>query len=302
MKILLLGKNGQVGWELQRSLAVLGQVTALDHDSTGHCGDFARPDAVAATVRALQPDVIVNAAAYTAVDKAESDTELAFRVNAEAVAVLAREAKQLGSLLVHYSTDYVFKGEAERPWREDDETAPLGVYGASKRAGELALAASGAEHLVLRTAWVYAARGSNFLLSMLRLLQSRSELRVVADQIGAPTWSVHLAQASRQLMERCQAGNPGPWGLYQLSASGETSWFGFAAAIADSLRARGLHCARLEPISSAEYPSAAQRPANSRLDCSRLQQAWGVHLPAWQQGLAECLAGHDPNVARQGHG
>ncbi len=298
MKVLLTGCQGQLGLALQAQLGDSCELLALPRAEL----DLSRPQQIREQLRRHRPQLVINAAAYTAVDAAQNDREAAWAINAVAPGVLAEEAAQLGAVLIHYSTDYVFDGRKATPYREDDRPAPLNVYGESKLAGEQAIRAVAAAHLILRTSWVYSLQGSNFLLSMLRLLQSRSELRVVADQVGAPTWSVHLAQASRQLMERCQAGTPGPWGLYHLSAGGATSWFGFAAAIADSLRARGLPCARLEPISSAEYPSAAQRPANSRLDCSRLQQAWGVHLPAWQQGLAECLAGHDPNVARQGHG
>ena len=290
MNILLLGKSGQVGWELQRSLAVLGRVTALDHDSTEHCGDFANPEGVRETVRALRPDVIVNAAAHTAVDKAESEPEIARLLNATTPDVLAEEAARLGAWLIHYSTDYVFYGSGTRPWVQTDAPAPLSVYGATKLEGEGLIQQSGCRHLILRTSWVYSTHGKNFLLTMQRLLQERPELRVVADQIGAPTWAGTIARSTRLLIERWQAAEAGAWGVYHLTAQGETSWFGFTQAIAEPLIAAGKPCAALKPIPASDYPTPAARPQNSRLDCSRLGREWGVTQPDWRAALAECVA------------
>ncbi|MEN0106758.1 MAG: dTDP-4-dehydrorhamnose reductase, partial [Pseudomonas sp.] len=242
-------------------------------------------------VRNLRPDLIINAAAYTAVDLAESEAEQAFAINATAPGVLAEEANALGIPLIHYSTDYVFDGSKNAPYHEDDPTQPLGVYGQSKLAGEQAIAAVGGQYLILRTSWVYSLYGRNFLLTMQRLLQEREELRVVSDQIGAPTWAGTIASTTAALISHWQNGKPGPWGIYHLSGQGETSWFGFASAIGEHLHANGKPCARLVPIASSEYPTPAQRPLNSRLDCARLQTAWQVQLPAWHTALSACL--HD---------
>jgi dTDP-4-dehydrorhamnose reductase len=283
LKILLLGRNGQVGWELERALAPLGELTALGRANL----DLADVPPLVARVRALQPEVIVNAAAYTAVDKAESERETAFAVNATAPRVLAEEAKRIGALLVHYSTDYVFDGAKASPYVEEDPTNPLNVYGASKLAGERAITASGCRHLIFRTSWVYGPRGANFMLTMLRLARERPELRVVDDQVGAPTSSSAIARATAAALERALR-SPGLAGLYHLAASGETTWCGFARAI---LAQAGL-ATPVVPIRSEEYPTPARRPRNSRLDCSRLRATFGVTLPPWQEGLREAMQAH----------
>ncbi|MBW3506060.1 dTDP-4-dehydrorhamnose reductase [Pseudomonas sp. NKUCC02_KPG] len=287
MKILISGKTGQVAVELQKHLAGLGELVVLGRDVL----DLAVPGQIRSQVRAHRPDLIINAAAHTAVDQAESEPELAFAINGIAPGVFAEEAAALGIPLIHYSTDYVFDGRKPAPYTEDDATNPLGVYGKSKLAGELAIAASGAQHVILRTSWVYSTHGKNFLLTMQRLLQERPELRVVADQIGAPTWAGTIAQSTRALIERWQTGEAGAWGTYHLTAQGETSWFGFTQAIAEHLSALGKSCASLEPIPASAYPTPAARPQNSRLDCSRLAREWNITQPDWQSALRECLAG-----------
>jgi dTDP-4-dehydrorhamnose reductase len=293
VKLLLLGKGGQVGWELQRSLAPLGELTALDRHSTDHCGDLSNLAGLAATVRALRPDVIVNAAAHTAVDKAESEPELARTLNALAPGVLAQEAAQLGALLVHYSTDYVFDGSGSRPWTEADAPAPLSVYGRTKREGEQLIQAAGPNHLIFRTSWVYAARGGNFAKTMLRLAQERERLTVIDDQFGAPTGADLLADvtahAIRQVLQR-----PGDAGLYHLVASGQTSWHGYAKHVLDhAVRAQAaikLIASEVAPVPTSAFPTPAQRPLNSRLDTGKLQATFGLRLPAWQHGVDRMLA------------
>ena len=286
LKILISGKTGQVALELQKHLGGLGQLIVLGRNDL----DLSKPEQIRAQVRAHRPDLIINAAAHTAVDLAESEPELAFAINGVAPGVFAEEAAALGIPLIHYSTDYVFDGNKPAPYTEDDTPNPLGVYGKSKLAGERAIAATGAEHLILRTSWVYSTHGKNFLLTMQRLLQERPELRVVADQIGAPTWAGTIARSTRLLIERWQAAEAGAWGVYHLTAQGETSWFGFTQAIAEHLSAQGKPCATLEPIPASAYPTPAARPQNSRLDCSRLEREWRVAQPAWQNALRECLA------------
>ena len=286
LKILISGKTGQVAVELQKHLAGLGELIVLGRDVL----DLSQPDQIRAQVRAHKPDLLIIAAAHTAVDQAENEPELAFAINAIAPGVFAEEAAALGIPLIHYSTDYVFDGSKPAPYTEDDATNPLGVYGKSKLAGELAIAASGARHLILRTSWVYSTHGKNFLLTMQRLLQERPELRVVADQIGAPTWAGTIARSTRALIERWQAGDAGAWGTYHLTASGETSWFGFTQAIAGHLTAQGKACATLEPIPASAYPTPAARPQNSRLDSSKLAREWGVAQPDWEAALSACLA------------
>ncbi len=286
LKILISGKTGQVAVELQKHLAGLGELIVLGRDVL----DLSQPDQIRAQVRAHKPDLLIIAAAHTAVDQAENEPELAFAINAIAPGVFAEEAAALGIPMIHYSTDYVFDGRKPAPYTEDDATNPLGVYGKSKLAGELAIAASGAQHLILRTSWVYSTHGKNFLLTMQRLLQERSELRVVADQIGAPTWAGTIAQSTRALIERWQSGDAAAWGTYHLTASGETSWFGFTQAIAGHLTAQGKACATLEPIPASAYPTPAARPQNSRLDCSKLAREWGVTQPDWEAALSACLA------------
>ena len=285
-RILLTGVNGQVGWELRRTLAPLGQVVAMDSKAL----DLADADAIRAKVREVAPRIIVNPAAYTAVDKAESEPGRARLVNAVAPAVLAEAADQCGAMLVHYSTDYVFDGRKETPYLEDDVTHPLNVYGATKLDGEAAIRASGVRHLILRTSWVYGARGGNFLLTMQRLMQERPELRIVDDQIGAPTWSRMIAEATALILAQCLspargADRPEPWGTYHLTCGGETSWYGFAAAIAEL----GGYPTRLTPIPSSDYPTPARRPANSRLDNGKLARVFGLRLPHWREALKRCL-------------
>ncbi|MCO7593512.1 MULTISPECIES: dTDP-4-dehydrorhamnose reductase [Pseudomonas] len=285
MKILVCGRNGQLAQALQGALAGLGELHLLGREQL----DLAHPEALREPLRQLAPDLIVNAAAYTAVDQAEQDAQRAFAINAEGPRVLAEEAARLGVPLIHYSTDYVFDGSKPSPYTEQDTPHPLSVYGCSKLAGEQAIAAVVGEHLILRTSWVYSLHGRNFLLTMQRLLQERPQLRVVDDQIGAPTWTATIAASTRALIERWQAGQPGAWGTYHLTAQGETSWFGFAQAIGEHLRAQGLPCAELLPIPSSEYPTPARRPRNSRLDCSRLAREWQVSQPHWRQALIDCL-------------
>jgi len=280
LRILLTGRNGQVGWELERKLAPLGEVIATDRATL----DLADPDAVRRVVRVTKPDVIVNAAAYTAVDKAESEPELAMRINGFAPGVLAEEAKRLGALLLHYSTDYVFDGEKATPYVEDDPPNPLNVYGRTKLEGERAIQASECRHLILRTSWVYGARGKNFLLTILRLAGERQELRVIDDQVGAPTTSGMIAAATAVLlpgvMKDAQAQS-----LYHISASGATSWYGFAREI---LMRTGLRN-RVIPISSRQYSAAARRPRKSVLDNGLIIARLGIRLATWMDGLQSTL-------------
>ncbi|MCZ2088905.1 MAG: dTDP-4-dehydrorhamnose reductase [Burkholderiales bacterium] len=294
MKILLLGKNGQLGWELQRSLAPLGELVALDRrGAPGLCGDLGEPDGLAATVRQLCPDVIVNAAAYTAVDRAESEPELARRINAHAPAVLAREAAACGALLVHYSTDYVFHGQGQRPWAEDDPTGPLNVYGQTKLEGEQAILRSAGRHLILRTSWVYAARGGNFARTMLRLARQQPRLTVIDDQWGAPTGAELIADVSAHAIVQLRA-RPDKAGVYHLAAAGETNWFSYAKHViaqAQSAQAAIEYAVKdILPIPSSAYPVAAMRPHNSRLDTRKLRTAFDLHLPPWQAGVDRMLA------------
>ena len=292
MNILLFGKGGQVGWELQRSLAVLGRVTALDHDSTDHCGDFANPEGIAATVRALKPDVIVNAAAHTAVDKAESEPELARLLNAATPGVLAREAAALGAWLVHYSTDYVFDGSGSRPWVETDTPAPLSVYGRTKLEGEQLIQQSGAKHLILRTSWVYAARGGNFAKTMLRLAQERERLTVIDDQWGAPTGAELLADVTAHAIRHLQQ-RPQDAGLYHLVAGGEVTWNGYAKFVIEhaskAQSAIKIVAKEIAPVPTSAFPTPAVRPHNSRLNTSKLQATFGLTLPHWQAGVERML-------------
>ncbi|SDI17098.1 dTDP-4-dehydrorhamnose reductase [Pseudomonas benzenivorans] len=285
MRILLLGAQGQLSRELQLCLQDQAELIVMGRDRL----DLAQPEQIRRRVRQLRPTLLINAAAYTAVDQAEREPEAAFALNATAPAVLAEEAAALGAPLIHYSSDYVFDGRKATPYSEDDPPNPLNVYGRSKLAGERAIQAVGGAHLILRSSWVYSLHGGNFLLTVQRLLQEREELAVVADQIGAPTWAGSIARASAQLIQSWHSGQDGPWGLYHLCAQGETSWFGFASAIAEQLRAQGKVVARLQPIPSSGYPTPAQRPLNSRLDCRRLRRDWQVQLPDWHAALLECL-------------
>ncbi|KRA87192.1 MULTISPECIES: dTDP-4-dehydrorhamnose reductase [Pseudomonas] len=285
MKILINGRHGQVSHELQRRLGAVGELIVLGRDQL----DLAQPDQIRRQVQNIRPDLIVNAAAHTAVDLAESEPQPAFAINAVAPGILAEEALALDIPLIHYSTDYVFDGSKAGPYNEDDTPNPLGVYGKSKLAGEQAIRDVQGKHLILRTSWVYSTHGRNFLLTMQRLLQEKPELRVVADQIGAPTWAGTIADSTLALIERWQTSQVANWGTYHLTAQGETSWFGFAQAIGEALRKQGKPCADLLPIPSSDYPTPAARPLNSRLDCSRLQRDWGVSQPDWQTALRECL-------------
>jgi dTDP-4-dehydrorhamnose reductase len=293
LNILLFGKNGQVGWELQRSLAPLGEVTALDFDSATHCGDFAQPAGIANTVRALRPDVIVNAAAHTAVDKAESEPDLARLLNATSPGVLAEEAARLGALLVHYSTDYVFDGSGSRPWLEADSPGPLSVYGRTKWEGEQLIAQNCPKHLIFRTSWVYAARGGNFAKTMLRLAQERERLTVIDDQWGAPTGAELLADVTAHAIRQTLR-EPQHAGLYHLAAAGETSWHGYARFVLDTARALKPELALKEqevaPVPTSAFPTPAQRPLNSRLNTAHLRQTFGLTLPDWQHGVRRMLA------------
>ncbi len=293
MKILMFGKGGQVGWELQRSLAPLGELVALDYDSSKHCGDFSNLPGLADTVRDVQPDVIVNAGAHTAVDKAESEPELVRILNALAPGVLAQEAARAGAWLVHYSTDYVFDGSGTRPWTETDTPAPLNVYGQSKLEAEQLIQATCSQHLILRTSWVYAARGGNFAKTILRLAQERERLTVIDDQFGAPTGAELLADVTAHAIRHLRQ-RPDDAGLYHLVAGGETSWHGYANYVLAQARllqpALQIKATEVLPVPSNAFPTPARRPHNSRLDTRKLQAAFSVILPDWKQGVARMLA------------
>ena len=299
-RILVTGCNGQVGFELQRCLAGMGEVIAVDVDRM----DLTDPDSIRRVVREIAPDLIVNPAAYTAVDQAESQPELALAVNGAAPGMLAEEAKRLGAALIHYSTDYVFDGTKTAPYTEDDEPCPMSVYGSTKLAGDRAIQAVDAPHLILRTSWVYGARGKNFMLTVLRLAREREELKIVNDQIGAPTWCRAIARATADILKGMgygQAGFAGACaerrGVYNLTAAGQTSWHGFTAAILEN--ARGLRpidpalalerVPVLKPIPTEQYPTPAQRPRNSVLSHAKLQRVFGVTMPDWEASLAECM-------------
>ena len=293
MKILLLGKNGQVGWELQRALAPLGELVALGSDSPAPlAADFSEPESLAATVRAVAPQIIVNAAAHTAVDKAESEPELARALNATAPGVLAREAATLGAWLMHYSTDYVFDGSGSTPWHEDSPTGPLGVYGATKLEGEEAIRASGCRHLIFRTSWVYAARGGNFAKTMLKLAKERDKLTVIADQIGAPTGADLLADLTAHALRAAHA-RPELAGTYHAVAQGATSWHGYARHVIEFARAAGqpirVAPEAVQAVPTSAFPTPAKRPHNSRLDTAKLRHAFGLTLPPWQAGVERML-------------
>ncbi len=291
MKILLLGKNGQVGWELQRSLAPLGRLVALDREGeNGLCGDLADLNGLRLTIESVRPDVIVNAAAYTAVDKAESETAKALQINHEAPQFLAKEMNRLNGWLVHYSTDYVFDGSGDKPWRESDVTAPLSIYGKSKLLGEQAIQASGCKYLIFRTSWVYGAHGNNFAKTMLRLAGERDHLKVIDDQIGAPTGADLLADITAHALHRAVT-LPALAGLYHLTSAGETSWYDYARFIVTSALNHGikLKVQDISPISTSEYQTSARRPRNSRLDTGKLTNSFGLYLPTWQEGITRLL-------------
>lgn len=286
--VLLTGADGQIGWRLREALAPLGRVAAL-----GRAGlDLADPGAIRGAVRSLRPRLVVNAAAYTAVDRAEEEPEAAFRINADAPGVLAEEARRAGALLVHFSTDYVFDGRAREPYREDDPTAPLNVYGESKRAGEEAVEAAGGDHLILRTSWIYDVRGRNFLLTMLRLMREREELRVVDDQRGAPTWAAAVADATARIAASALASAGGAEsGILHLTAAGETTWHGFASAIREADPGRGEHrCRAVVPVPTSEFPTPAARPRFSVLSNERVAERFGVRLPDWREQLGAALS------------
>ncbi|MDP3619264.1 MAG: dTDP-4-dehydrorhamnose reductase [Ramlibacter sp.] len=295
MKILLLGARGQVGWQLQRSLAVVGEVIALHRSSAGMAIDLLRPQSLVDAVQAVRPDVIVNAAAYTAVDRAEAERDAAFAINAHACEVLASQARICGAWLVHYSTDYVFDGSGTRPWRETDATAPINTYGASKLAGEQAVIQGTGRHLILRCSWVFDSWGQNFLKSILRAAAQKDALNVVCDQFGAPTRAALIADATAHMIAQLANSDPDEKaGLYHLAPTGETSWHAYASlAIAHAigcgmeLKARP---AAVLPIPAAQYPVAAARPANSRLDTSRLRETFGLTLAPWQDGVRQVVA------------
>lgn len=295
MKILLLGRNGQVGWELQRQLPTLGEVVALGSSTeNGLCGDLRDVDGLRATVRAVAPDVIVNAAAYTAVDKAESEPDVAMAVNGIAPGVLAEEARRLGAWLVHYSTDYVFDGSGSAPWKETDPVGPLNVYGHTKLAGEQAIQFVWEKHLIFRTSWVFGVHGNNFIKTMLRLAQERDGLNVVSDQVGAPTGAVLIAEVTVRALSNARVSDQCA-GLYHLAAAGEVSWYDYARHVLAVAKAAGV-ALRVQPeqvgaISSAQFPTPARRPANSRLACGGLEQMLGCRMPPWQIGVDGALRG-----------
>ena len=293
MKILLFGKNGQVGWELQRSLAPLGELIALDHDSKELCGDFTDLEGLAKTVRSVKPDVIVNAAAHTAVDKAESEAELVRTINALAPGVLAQETKQAKAWLIHYSTDYVFDGRGDKPWLETDATAPLSVYGATKLEGEQLIQRSGCNHLIFRTSWVYGARGGNFAKTMLRLARERDSLSVIDDQIGAPTGADLLADVTAHAIRTAQQ-RPELSGLYHLVAGGETSWHGYASFVIDYARRAGIALKvapdAVKAVPTSAFPTPAKRPHNSRMDTTKLRRTFDLNLPSWETGVERMLS------------
>ncbi len=290
MKILLFGKNGQVGWELQRSLSPLGELVALDSRSGNLCGDFTDPKGLAETVRKVAPDIIVNAAAHTAVDRAESEPDLARTINATAPSLLAEEAKKLNAWLVHYSTDYVFDGSGEKPWKESDPTGPLNVYGKTKLEGEDLIVQSGCRHLIFRTSWVYGARGGNFAKTMLRLAHERDAIKVIADQTGSPTGADLLADVTAHAI-RAARHNSDISGLYHLVAAGEVTWHGYASFVLDFARQKGisLKAKTIEPVPTSEFPTPARRPRNSRMNTEKIKAAFDLHLPDWQSGVERML-------------
>jgi dTDP-4-dehydrorhamnose reductase len=291
-KILLTGKNGQVGWELRRTLGPLGDVVAVGHEEM----DLADPDSIRRTIREVRPHLIVNAGAYTAVDKAESEPDLAMAINGVAPGIMAEEAKRLNAAIVHYSTDYVFDGTKKHPYTEDDAPNPLNVYGQTKLAGERAIQASGVPHLILRTSWVYGARGKNFLVTILRLARERSELKIVDDQIGAPTWCRMLAEVTSQMLSQHYPSVARPSsiadisGLYHVVCGGHTSWYGLARKILEVVSSHASHAMpELKPIPTTEYPTPAKRPLNSRLSTEKLKRMCGLIVPAWEESLILCM-------------
>ena len=286
-RTLLIGKIGQVGWELRRTLAPMAHITCVDFPEI----DLTSGDSIRRWVRAARPSIVINAAAYTAVDKAESEPDKAMQINGVAPGILAEEAKTLGALLVHYSTDYVFDGAKTEPYVETDSPNPLGSYGRSKLAGDEAVRAVGGAHLIFRLCWVYGARGQNFMLTIMRLAREREKLRVVSDQVGCPTWSRMIAETTALALKQAAAAHD--WGAltgtYHLASSGVTSWQGFAQAIVNLMPAQGKKCLAVEPISTSEYPTPAKRPAYSVLGCDKLKRAFGLRLPQWDESLKQVL-------------
>jgi len=290
MDILLFGKNGQVGWELQRALAPLGNLIVVDRQSTDYCGDFENPAGLAETVRRIKPAVIVNATAYTAVDKAESEQDKARLVNATSIEALAAVAEETGAWLIHYSTDYVFDGSGNQPWREDDATAPLNTYGQTKLEGEQAIVSTMTKYLIFRTSWVYAAKGNNFAKTMLKLAKDRESLSVINDQSGAPTGAELIADSTAHAI-RVALEDQAVAGIYHLVASGETTWYAYATKVIEFARAQGveLQVQTINAVPTSAFPTPAQRPANSRLNTEKLQQAFGLNLPDWTVGVERML-------------
>jgi dTDP-4-dehydrorhamnose reductase len=286
-KILLFGKIGQVGWELRRTLAPMSQLVCVDYPDV----DLTNPDSIRQWIQSSSPEIIVNAAAYTAVDKAETETALAMKINGEAPGIMAVEAKKRGALLVHYSTDYVFDGSKTSPYLEDDAPNPLGAYGRTKLAGDQAIQQAGCEHLIFRLCWVYGARGGNFMLTMMRLAREREKLRVVQDQVGCPTWSRMIAETTAlALAAAASPARTGPrQGTYHLCSSGQTSWHGFASAIIDLMPADGKKCREVEGIASSEYPTPTKRPSYSVMSCDKLTRDFGLRLPDWRDSLGQVL-------------
>jgi dTDP-4-dehydrorhamnose reductase len=286
-KILLFGKVGQVGWELRRTLAPMSRLVCVDYPEV----DFTNPDSIRGWMRETSPDIVINAAAYTAVDKAEIETAIATKINGDAPGIMAEEAKRRRALLVHYSTDYVFDGTKTSPYVEDDPPNPLGAYGRTKLAGDQAIQQAGGDYFIFRLCWVYGARGSNFMLTMMKLAREREKLRVVADQVGCPTWSRMIAETTAQAILRANTtGDAGALrGVYHLCASGQTSWHGFARAIIDQLPEEGKKCREVEAITSAEYPTPTKRPAYSVMSCAKLERAFGLRLPDWHDSLRQLL-------------
>ncbi len=297
MKILLIGRNGQLAWELRRSLACLGDVVAIDRNSDPITLDLIDTDSIKNAVLAIKPGLIVNASAYTAVDRAEQDSHRAHKVNANALAVLSELAIEIKAGLIHYSTDYVFKGDADQPYSEEIEPEPVNIYGQSKRAGESVIALVGPEHLIFRTAWVYGMRGSNFLITMLNLMRKNKSISVVSDQIGAPTWTRQIAEATAVAIAKCTVGGqfrPGARsGIYHMTCNGQTSWFGFAQKISELAISNGLlpdSYREIRPVRTAEYPTAAARPNYSLLSHEKIEKEFDVCLPDWESALEMCLS------------
>jgi dTDP-4-dehydrorhamnose reductase len=291
MKILILGKNGQLGWELQRALAPLGTVIALGRTEKAYCGDLSKPQALLETIHSIRPNILVNAAAFTAVDKAESETELAFQINAETVGLLAKAMAEFNGWIVHYSTDYIFNGEGDVPWLETDAPFPLNRYGQSKLAGEEAIRQQKGKHLIFRTSWVYARRGSNFIKTILNLAEERESLSIVADQIGAPTGADLLADVTAHAIPAC-LNKPELSGTYHLAPQGAISWFDYADFIWNEAKrlGRSFRLASLSKTTSQEYPRPAVRPLNSRLNTAKLCKAFSLHMPPWQDGVQRVIS------------